>query len=145
MAALLIRKKIQEADALIAIATPRNLDQLTQTWKTLTWLHNEVGIAYGRDKPLLILQENTVELDALPEYLTTLNGVPRIMFTRNDVEKLLIDIDKYIPFFRHIIKNKVNDDFLRNLFANAGSAILGVAIFEISNELLNNNILGRDY
>ena len=144
-ASIIIREKIKRSDGLIAIATPRNVDQLTQTWKTLNWLHNEVGIAYGRDKPLLILQENSVELDALPKYLTTLNGVPRIVFNRNNLEKLLIDIDKYMPFFRSIIKNKLNDNFVKNLFNNIGTAILGVTIYEVSKKFLNINLLNKNY
>lgn len=144
-ASIIIREKINKDDGLIAIATPRNLDQFTQTWKTLNWQHNEVGIAYGRDKPLLILQENTVELDALPKYLTALNGVPRIVFNRNNLEKLLIDIDNYMPFFRHMIKNKLTDDFLKGLFDNVGTVIAGITIYEISKKLFNIDILNTNY
>ena len=145
MASEIIRDTILKSDALIAIATPRNKDELTQTWKTLNWLHNEVGIAYGRNKPLLIIQENTVELDALPDYLTTLNGIPRILFNRNNQEQLLIGIDNYIPYFRHIIKNKLNDDFVKRVFHNVGSIVAGITIYEISKKLFDNTFLNLDY
>ena len=144
-ASIIIREKIERSDGLIVIAIPRNLDHLTQTWKTLNWLNNEVGIAYGRDKPLLILQENSVELGALPKYLTTLNGVPRIVFNRNNLEKLLIDIDNYMPFFRSMIKNKLNDNFVKSLFNSIGTAVLGVTIYEVSKKFLNINSLNKNY
>lgn len=62
-----IREEIRKADALIAIATPRYIDALTGIWKTLEWLHAEVGIAFGIDKPLLIQKtEGFLWVDYLP-------------------------------------------------------------------------------
>lgn len=86
-----------------------------------------------------------MELDALPKYLTSLNGVPRIVFNRNNLEKLLIDIDNYLPFFRSMIKNKLNDNFVKRLFNNIGIALLGVTIYEVSKHSLNINLLNSNY
>jgi len=47
-----VNEEIRRANALIAIATPRYRDALKGLWGTLEWLHAEVGIAFGIDKPL---------------------------------------------------------------------------------------------
>jgi hypothetical protein len=52
-----IREEIKSSDAVIAIATLRFIDALTGLWRTLEWFHNEVGIAFGVEKPLLILKD----------------------------------------------------------------------------------------
>jgi len=64
-----VKEEIKRCDALIAIATPRHLDTLTGLWRTLEWLHGEVGMAFGIDKPLLILKDKRVSLGGLPGYL----------------------------------------------------------------------------
>jgi len=56
------REEIKNSEAVIPIATPRSMDALTGLWKTLEWLHGEVGIAFGVDKPLLILKDKRVSL-----------------------------------------------------------------------------------
>lgn len=63
-----VKEEIMKADALIAIATPRFLDALTGLWRTLEWLHGEVGVAFGVNKPLLILKDKRVSLGGLPSY-----------------------------------------------------------------------------
>jgi hypothetical protein len=73
-----IKKEIRNADGVVAIATPRNYDQITNTWRTLEWLYSEHGIAYGIDKPLLVLRESSVSLDALPYYLDSFESTPKI-------------------------------------------------------------------
>jgi hypothetical protein len=50
----IIKEEIKKADGVVAIATPRNYDQITKNWRTLEWLQSEVGIAFGVNKPLLI-------------------------------------------------------------------------------------------
>lgn len=59
------REEIKQSEGVVAIATPRFMDALTGTWRTLEWLHNEVGIAYGVDKPLLILKDRRVTLGGI--------------------------------------------------------------------------------
>jgi len=71
-----VREEIRKADAVIAIATPRYLDALTGLWRTLEWHHGEVGIAFGIDKPLLILKDKRTSLGGLPSYLTSLKQAP---------------------------------------------------------------------
>jgi hypothetical protein len=46
-----INSEIQNSTGLIAIATPRILDENTHTYKTLEWLHSETGLAYAQHKP----------------------------------------------------------------------------------------------
>ena len=64
-----IRGGVLNSDCLIAIATPRYLDALSGVWRTFPYLHNEVGIAFGREFPMLILLDRRVAIDGLPSTL----------------------------------------------------------------------------
>lgn len=101
-----VREEIRKADALIAIATPRHRDDLTGLWKTLEWLHNEVGIAFGIDKPLLILKDKRVSLGGLPLYLANLEAVPIIEFDPYNLDELRIVLSTLMPEFREWIETK---------------------------------------
>lgn len=79
----IVRNEIKNADAVIAIATPRNYDQISSTWRTLEWLQSEVGIGCGINKPLLLIKEKTVKLEGLPSYLSTFENIPLIEFDKN--------------------------------------------------------------
>lgn len=126
-----VRNEIKNADVLIAIATPRNYDQITDTWRTLEWLQAEVGIAYGVNKPLLILQENTVKLDALPNYLTSFDKVPIIVFDRSDLVGIIDNIDNYMPYLREAIKKKRVDAFFSALIKGGILTLAGIKGIEI--------------
>jgi len=65
----IIRHEIYNSDCLIAIATPRYIDALSGVWRTFEWLHGEIGIAIGRDFPILILMDKRVTLGGLPSTL----------------------------------------------------------------------------
>jgi len=77
---LKVKEKIKKCDALVAIATSRYRDALTGLWRTLEWLHGEVEIAFGIDKPLLTLKDKRVSLGGLPGYLSELKQTPIIEF-----------------------------------------------------------------
>ena len=107
-----IREEIKKADILFAIATPRNYNYLDHTWTTLEWLQSEVGIAYGINKPLVILQEESVSLTALPKYLTNYDDIPWFKFKSSQLNYIFGILDLYMPLFRESIKkNKVNEFF----------------------------------
>jgi hypothetical protein len=102
-----IRTEILSSNCLIAIATPRYLDALSRLWKTFPWLHNEVGIAFGNDFPILILVDNRIEINGLPsilkEYL--------VHFDINDYNKTRNLISEIMPAFRTWLSNKKWDDY----------------------------------
>ena len=100
----IIKKEISESHGLIAIATPRNYNIITQTWQTLEWLHAELGIAFAINKPLLIIKENDTELRGLPSYLVNYTNIPSFSYNRNDIQNLIINIDNCMPFFREWLK-----------------------------------------
>lgn len=126
-----VKEEIKQSDAIIAIATPRFLDALTGLWKTLDWLHGEVGIAYGKDKPLLILKDKRVSLGGLPSYLAELDRLPLIEFDSynlNEVPSLLAAI---MPGFRDWITSKRRQEFfavLRDLLVEGLAVVGGIAI-----------------
>ena len=106
-----IRTEILSSDCLIAIATPRYLDALSRLLKTFPWLHNEVGIAFGNDFPILILVDNRIEIDGLPsilkEYL--------VHFDSYDYNKTRNLISEIMPAFRTWLSNKKWDDFKKTI------------------------------
>ena len=95
-----IKEEIKNANALIAIATPRNFNQLYQIWTTLDWLQSESGIGYGINKPLWIMQENDVELTALPKYLSKYGKAFHFLFRRNNRLQIIEEINMLMPIFR---------------------------------------------
>lgn len=116
-----IREEIRRADAVIAIATPRYLDALTWLWRTLEWLHGEVGIAFGTDKPLLILKDRRVSLGGLPSYLANLKQTPIIEFDPYNLDELRTGLSTLMPGFREWIETKRRQEF----FDALGKIIIG--------------------
>jgi len=56
-----IQDQATKADCLIAIATPRILDAITNAWETLPWVHGETGITYGKEKPMMPIVEKNFQ------------------------------------------------------------------------------------
>ena len=110
-----VREEIKKADALIAIATPRYMDALTGLWRTLEWLHAEVGIAFGIEKPLLILKDKRVSLGGLPSYITELKQVPIIEFDPYNLDELRMGLSTLMPKFREWIETKRRQEFFETL------------------------------
>ena len=120
-----IKEEIKNANALIAIATPRNFNQLYQTWTTLDWLHSESAIGYGINKPLWIMQENGVELTALPKYLSKYGKAFHFLFTRKNELQIIEDINMLMPIFRESIKKDRIDTFFSELIEKGILVALG--------------------
>jgi hypothetical protein len=116
-----VREEIKNSEAVIAIATPRYLDALTGLWRTLEWLHAEVGIAFGIDKPLLILKDKRVSLGGLPSYLAKLKQVPVIEFNPYNLDEVKIGFSSIMPAFREWIETKRRQEFFETL----GKIIVG--------------------
>jgi len=127
---LKVKEEIKKSDALIAIATPRYMDALTGLWRTLEWLHGEVGIAFGIDKPLLILKDRRVVLGGLPSYLSKAELAPTIEFDPYNLDELRKALSAVMPGFREWIENKRKREFFEALgkVAGLGLAVIGSAI-----------------
>jgi len=124
-----VREEIKNSDALIAIATPRYLDALRGVWRTLEWLHGEVGIAFGIDKPLLIFKDKRVSLESsLPSYLSELKQVPVIEFDPYNLDEVKASLSSIMPAFREWIETKRKQEFFETLrkIAVGGLAVLGL-------------------
>lgn len=118
-----VKEEIKRADALIAIATPRHMDALREVWITLEWLHNEIGIAFGMDKPLLILKDRRVSLGGLPLYLNKIRQLPIIEFDPNNINELKINLSRCMPDFRIWIETRRGQEFLNTLGTIAVGAL----------------------
>jgi len=116
-----VREEIRKADAVIAIATPRYLDALTGLWRALEWHHGEVGIAFGIDKPLLILKDKRTSLGGLPSYLTNLKQAPIIEFDPYNLDELRTGLSTIMSGFREWIETKRRQEF----FDALGKIIIG--------------------
>ena len=115
-----IRTEILRSDCLIAIATPRYLDALSRLWKTFPWLHNEVGIAFGNDFPILILTDRRIDIDGLPSILREF----LVQFDVYDFNKTRNLISEIMPAFRRWLSKKKWDDFKKTI----KKIVLGVGL-----------------
>lgn len=122
------REEIKKSDAVIAIATPRFMDTLTGLWKTLEWHHDEVGIAFGIDKPLLILKDRRVSLGGLPSYLSESKQTPTVEFDPYAPDEIRIGLSRLMPGFREWIETRRKQEFFDTLrkIIRDGLAIVGV-------------------
>jgi hypothetical protein len=122
-----VKEEIRKADALIAISTPRYVDALTGLWKTLEWLHDEVGIAFGINKPLLILKDKRVSLGGLPAYLANKKQASVVEFDPYNINEITIGFSTIMPSFREWIETKRKQDFIDVLgkIAVGGLAVVG--------------------
>ena len=122
-----VREEIKKSDAVIAIATPRFMDALTGLWRTLEWLHGEVGITFGIDKPLLILKDKRVSLGGLPSYLSKLKQIPSIEFNPYNLNELKTALATIMPGFREWIETKRRQEFFDALgrIVIGGLAVVG--------------------
>lgn len=123
-----VRDEIKKSDALVAIATPRHMDALTGLWRTLEWLHDEVGIVFGLDKPLLILKDRRVALSGLLSYLTKLGQIPVMEFDPHNLDELRRRISGIMPGFREWIETKRRQEFFDSLgrIVIGGLAVVGL-------------------
>jgi hypothetical protein len=128
-----IKKEIRNADGVVAIATPRNYDQITSTWRRLEWFHGEAGISYGIDRPLLIIREGNVRLEGLPKYLTSFDDTPIIHFTADELDKLIYNIDSLMLYYRESVNKKRVDKFFAKLFAGGTILLAGIGLSQVLN------------
>jgi len=121
------KEEIKKADGAIAIATPRFRDAETGLWKPFEWCHNETGIAFGIDKPLLILKDRRVALGGLPAYLATYNQALSIEFDPYNPEDVRTGLPTVMPGFREWIETERKQNFLESLkkVAVGGLAVTG--------------------
>jgi hypothetical protein len=119
--------EIGNSTGLVAIATPRSIDQSTHTYKTLEWLHGETGMAFARQKPILILKDRDVNLGGLPSYLPPNTQLEFDPYNLNDLKRRL---SLAILWFRESIERKNTADFYGNLknLAIGGLAAFGSAV-----------------
>jgi len=117
------REEIMKSDCLIAIATRRILDGLMGLWRTLEWLHGETGIAWGVDRPILILKEKGLLLEGLPGYLIEEEECFTLEFDPLNPEELKPKLDVIMPSFREWIASKRRAEFMNAVITAASIAI----------------------
>jgi hypothetical protein len=110
-----IRQEILAANAVIAILMPRILDSITNLWKTLEWAHDEIGITYGVDKPLLILKDSRVEPGGLPSLLMQRGQTLFLEYDPDNLNQLRCQLALLMPGFRQWIENQSSQMFLSTL------------------------------
>lgn len=122
-----VREEIRKSNAVIAIATPRFMDALTGLWRTFEWYHDEFGIAFGIDKPLLILKDKRVVLGGLPSYLAEYKQVPLLEFDTYNLDEVRTGLSAIMPGFREWIETKRRQEYLNTLgrIAVGGLAVIG--------------------
>ncbi len=119
-----ITREITNADCLIAIATPRDLLVKYGQWTAPDWLHGEVGIGFGKEKPILVIYEESVRLSGLPQQFY------KISFSMQNVTQLMYKIDAVMPYVREWIKNKKWDALWKNVFKIVTGGFIGYGIYK---------------
>jgi len=130
------KEEIKKSDAIIAIATPRFLDALTGLWKTLEWHHGEVGIAFGIDKPLLILKDRNISLGGLPSYLASSRQASLIEFDPRNLDELKLGLSAVMPYFREWTKTQRRQEFIETLKRIAISGLAAVGAVVVANGII---------
>jgi len=119
-----ILTEIQAADCLVAIATPRDPLVNQGLWTAPEWLHGEVGIGFGKEKPILVLHDERVRLGGLPAqfYHTS--------FDAWNLHALMPKLDAIMPLVRDWVQKKQSNEFWENLLKVAVIGAIGVAVFQ---------------
>ncbi|MFZ0512824.1 MAG: hypothetical protein WAM14_14550 [Candidatus Nitrosopolaris sp.] len=92
----------------------------------MKWAHNEIGITFGVDKPLLILKEKDIEVDGLPSFLSQYGGALFLEYDPYNLTDLKYSLALLMPAFRGWIEGQ-NSQSLLEILGNI--AICGLAIF----------------
>lgn len=116
-----VREWILKSDCLIAVATKRDISAITGLWKTLEWLHGEVGIAFGVDKPILILRDYEVQLGGLPSSIPSW----QIPFDIANLQAIKTDLSMKMPAFRSQIGESRKTKFWVNMKNVAIPVVVG--------------------
>lgn len=152
-----LKSDIRAADAVVAIATPRYPDALTGLWRTMEWLHGETGIAFGMNKPLLILQHSNVQLTGLPGYLSQYGNIPSVLFDNNNIPEAVQRLERLLPGFREWIVQHQRREFdearrqlgnslpigLAGLAIGAGVAVIALTLSS-SQRVISDNLESED-
>jgi hypothetical protein len=109
-------------------ATRRIKDIVTKTWKTLEWIHGEAGIAYGLDKPMILIRDKNVDVGGLPSYLVSSSPQIELPFDPYDLMRLGNELSFVMPSFRMAIQNKSSQVLVETLgkLAVGGLALYGI-------------------
>ena len=113
--------EMRRSAGLIAIATPRFMDALTGLWRTFEWHHDEVGMAFGLDKPLLLLKDRRVALGGLPSYLASYKQALSVEFDPYNLEEVRTGLSTIMPGFREWIETRRKQNF----FDSLGKIVVG--------------------
>ena len=111
--AMTVKEEVKRADGAIAIVTPRFTDAETGLRVTSEWCHNEIGISFGIDKPLLILKDRRVALGGLPSYLPP--SYPSIEFDSYNLDELRIGLSTVMSGFREWVETERKQNFFESL------------------------------
>jgi hypothetical protein len=114
-----IKRNIDQADAVIAIATPRDYSEYDKSYKTFAWFHVETGMAF--EKPLLFIVDERVKPEGLLEY----PNFPKVFFHPTKLEVLEHRLAVIMPGFRRWIADKRREEFYDGL-VKAGLILGGI-------------------
>lgn len=123
-----IKREIANADCLIAIATSRDLLVKYDQWTAPDWLHGEVGIGFGKEKPILVIYEKSIRLAGLPSQFY------KIPFIMDDLTHLIYKIDAVMPCVRKWVEKEKWDTLWTNIFKWGVKGVIGYGIYKAGEE-----------
>jgi hypothetical protein len=116
-----IKNQIENCEAFIGIATPRDYSIQEKRFKTFSWLHVESGGAFHSDKPLLFIVDERIKPEGLLEY----PQFPKVFYHPTRLDVLEHRLALIMPGFRNWIAKKKQEEF-RDGLIKAGLIIGGV-------------------
>jgi hypothetical protein len=130
-----VKRQILMSDGVIIIATRRTKDMVTNTWKTLEWIHDETGIAFGFDKPMIMLRDSQVNVGGLPSYLASSDRQIELPFNPSDLVRLRNGLSFIMPSFRMAIQNKSTEELAKTLGKLAVGGLTLIGIWSLAKEI----------
>ena len=116
--------EIQTSDCLIAIATPRDPLVKDGLWTAPEWVHGEVGIGFGREKPILVIYDSRVRLGGLPAQFYS------IAYDAQNLNRLRHEIDAVMPLVRDCVRDKKSNDFWWEVLKGLGVVAVGSIAYQ---------------
>lgn len=112
-----IKNLIKESDALIGVMTKRDQIQGTQKFRPPSWIHDEIGIAFGANRKIAVFVEEGVEIDGLPPMITEY-----VRFNRDALSDVIPKIIELIlslrePFFAELLSRLLAESYSKSLLA----------------------------
>jgi len=101
-----VKKEIEKSDGIVVIFT-RDKQLEDGTWKTSNWLINEMSLAVGMGKPVIVFFEDCINPEERRSILGIIGDLEYLMFNRDQLSELLLNAIPYIKdFYKKVLEHR---------------------------------------